>query len=1291
MIGIDPKNNGQFYRGGAVRDHFGLPRVGKASIGPKEIKSGGGWKVFVQSSSHNRKVPVGSEILLMTANKASGNGGGVSAAVATKKNSNKTLSTTTSSSAPTASATTTSPVAVAKNQKAKTPPAPLTNSSTTSSSLANTVSGNGGEFLFLMDYAKSSRSTCRMTKQTLGKGHLRFGVMAKSPHFDGMQPNWNSANAYMTKKHKQKKPSGAEEIGGFCDLKSVDMNKVLNWIGGAGPNNSSTTLQALADQSDQIWKIKNATTLKKTALPPKIIKLILEANDLPSKGGTDDLIHRLAALLYHGLPPFGPTQNSLCCGKKRLHYDDITKRYVCHEPNEWGKCEYSQSVQGTTCASPKIPSDVEEEHKDWIKVVTTTVCDVKFTPHPRVYLERVTVSKSDSKTNTSIASSTSTKKRKNPTSVATTAPETKQKLTRKLHLSRACVDPDSNLTSTHFVLDEGYHHLVAPPNKSERFPTDLYDVTLCMTNIQDGTNSKYKLQILIPDTKFGPPSTTPQKSGNGRRKRKIGGSVYLWRVWGRVGGDGGGGNKLEKFPTVDAAKKEFCKLFNKKTGNEWTNRKNFVKKSGKNMFYQMDVCYDFDDDDDDGSNKKRKKGAVCSGDPNSKLPKRVQDVISSIFDVKEAEAALKSLDVDITKMPLGKMTDAQLKDAYRVLTEIDQLLSEEEDADKQNNKKKQQFDANTKAMRDGKLNQLSNQFYTKCPCTHPILIDNKDILHAKIKMVDELLDLQISASVMGDDTTTTKGGGGKKAAVDEAYDKLKTDLIPIDTTSEEWNILDLYVRNSRNATVPGVQGWGTNDWKAKGLRLVDAFRVVRQGEADRFESKKKSIGNRKLLWHGSRIANYGGILGQGLRIAPPEAPKSGYRFGKGIYFADLLGKSANYCRTDGSAEMLVMACDVALGVPFSAVRDTYMEKPKPGTHSTHAIAEIIPDPICDVVLEDGGSGNDVANGKQKDDRTGKVIVPLGCAIANPDVQTMTQRPSCDVNEYIVYDQSQVNIRYLLRLTTNPNTAVSDGPGGNDYKTVQNHPPNYLLPKMNGKYDANDEPKQSSPTSALRLAHHFISNSLEDHTLPSASGLKVLNSRTFVEGLRLTVVKGDIAKSKTAAIVSPSDGRMSLTGQVGRRLSDVAGPGLKSSLDALLTTKGGRTLNVSEAWAVHGCDLPASEIVFVHSPNYSSQANRTVAEMKLKEAVKNVLKLCSERNMETITLPSIGSGQAGYDKGDAARWIIAAIATYLEETTSSSNSSSCQQQQSLREVCFCLYDNESLRAYKQGIASHEIGV
>ena len=68
-----------------------------------------------------------------------------------------------------------------------------------------------------------------------------------------------------------------------------------------------------------------------------------------------------------------------------------------------------------------------------------------------------------------------------------------------------------------------------------------------------------------------------------------------------------------------------------------------------------------------------------------------------------------------------------------------------------------------------------------------------------------------------------------------------------------------------------------------------------------------------MLWHGSRLSNYVGILSEGLKIAPLEAPATGYMFGKGIYFADIVSKSANYCKPKQQSEGLLMLCEVALG------------------------------------------------------------------------------------------------------------------------------------------------------------------------------------------------------------------------------------------------------------------------------------------------------------------------------------------------------------------------------------------
>ncbi|KAM3698736.1 hypothetical protein ACB098_06G210000 [Castanea mollissima] len=90
--------------------------------------------------------------------------------------------------------------------------------------------------------------------------------------------------------------------------------------------------------------------------------------------------------------------------------------------------------------------------------------------------------------------------------------------------------------------------------------------------------------------------------------------------------------------------------------------------------------------------------------------------------------------------------------------------------------------------------------------------------------------------------------------------------------------------------------------------IVQIFRVSREGEFERFK-KFNSVKNRMLLWHGSRLTNWTGILSEGLRIAPPEALVTGYMFGKGVYFADMFSKSANYCHAShGSKAGVLLLC-----------------------------------------------------------------------------------------------------------------------------------------------------------------------------------------------------------------------------------------------------------------------------------------------------------------------------------------------------------------------------------------------
>lgn len=156
------------------------------------------------------------------------------------------------------------------------------------------------------------------------------------------------------------------------------------------------------------------------------------------------------------------------------------------------------------------------------------------------------------------------------------------------------------------------------------------------------------------------------------------------------------------------------------------------------------------------------------------------------------------------------------------------------------------------------------------------------------------MELEIAYNLM----KTPDGDRG----TDAYYDQLKTDIELLDKNTEEFKIIREYVKNTHAAT--------HNQY---GLEIIQVFKVKRHGEEERFETFR-NLHNRKLLWHGSRRSNFAGILSQGLRIAPPEAPVTGYMFGKGIYFADMVSKSANYCFTGPANNIgLMLLCDVALG------------------------------------------------------------------------------------------------------------------------------------------------------------------------------------------------------------------------------------------------------------------------------------------------------------------------------------------------------------------------------------------
>ncbi|KAF4756622.1 poly ADP-ribose polymerase, partial [Perkinsus olseni] len=247
-----------------------------------------------------------------------------------------------------------------------------------------------------------------------------------------------------------------------------------------------------------------------------------------------------------------------------------------------------------------------------------------------------------------------------------------------------------------------------------------------------------------------------------------------------------------------------------------------------------------------------------------------------------------------------------------------------------------------------------------------------------------LMDLEVSYSVV-----SAPSSNGAADPVRVHYDKLRCGLSVLDRSSFEFQLIEEYVHNTHGPTHTTYK-----------LQVVNCFRVDREGESQRFEPHSKDP-NRMLLWHGSRMTNWAGILPQGLRIAPSEAPVTGYMFGKGVYFADMVTKSANYCFASLSGDTgLLMLCEVALGKSLELQEAIFVysadqEKPPQGFQgkklpksyrSTKGIGGTCPDPAENYVTPDG------------------CVIPRGKPVNNPAYKA---NGSLLYNEYVVYDVSQV--------------------------------------------------------------------------------------------------------------------------------------------------------------------------------------------------------------------------------------------------------------------------------------------
>ncbi|KAK4706275.1 hypothetical protein R3W88_034181 [Solanum pinnatisectum] len=422
--------------------------------------------------------------------------------------------------------------------------------------------------------------------------------------------------------------------------------------------------------------------------------------------------------------------------------------------------------------------------------------------------------------------------------------------------------------------------------------------------------------------------------------------------------------------SANDATSEFERKFYEKTKNCWSNRKDFFCQPKQYAWLEMDY-------DENGKTHHRPR--------ETKLEAPIAKFISLICDINMMRQQMVEIGLAFFLHHNGSYLDIHhvycncyiflllLNRGYDVLKNIADVIGQ----------------SNRTLLED-----LSSQFYTVIPHDFgfqkmcEFVIDTLPKLKRKIEMVEALGEIEVTTKLLEDNADI------QEDPLYYQYEQLGCKLVPVEVSSQEFLMIENYMKNTHAKTHSGYA-----------VDIVQVFRASRNGETERFQ-KFSDMSNRMLLWHGSRLTNWAGILSQ-------EAPSTGYMFGKGVYFADMFSESAIYCYASSAAKngvlllwsgshevqnltTFLLPLQVALGDMnelLSANSDA--DRLPSGKLSTKAVGAMAPDFKEAQILEDG------------------IIVPLG----NPK-----ERPKHEGNllhnEYIVYNVEQIRMRYVIQVEFN---------------------------------------------------------------------------------------------------------------------------------------------------------------------------------------------------------------------------------------------------------------------------------
>ncbi len=173
----------------------------------------------------------------------------------------------------------------------------------------------------------------------------------------------------------------------------------------------------------------------------------------------------------------------------------------------------------------------------------------------------------------------------------------------------------------------------------------------------------------------------------------------------------------------------------------------------------------------------------------------------------------------------------------------------------------------------------------------------------------------------------------------------------------------------------------------------------------------------------------------------------------------------------------------------------------------------------------------------------------------------------------------------------------------------------------------------------------------------------MTTKLIINDSVLELVRGDITREDTGAIVNAANKQLSPGGGVSGAIHSAAGPGLWQEAKTL----GG--CGTGEARLTGGHDLKAGFVIHTVGPVYSGSQSQT---RDLKNCYYSSLDLAAKNGIESICFPSISTGIFGYPLKEASRIALETIISFLK------------QHREIKLVRMVLFSKEDFNVYRDSL-------